>query len=338
MGRMSLATRGRVIALWKSGFKLSTIQDRLLEENNPVSKKSLCLLVKKYKQTGSVADHRTYKPPRKLQDTHYRFIDDAMVENEELSAPKLHQMLETAFPELKISESTVKRARRELGWMAKKTRYCALISETNQEKRVQWCKQQVEGGDLEFENVLWTDECTVQLESHRRITFHKKGQPVRYRMRPKHPPTINVWAGISRRGATKIVVFTGTMTATRYVDILEVGLHPFLATHYPEGHRFQQDNDPKHTSRYARWWYKKKEINWFKTPTSSPDLNPIELIWHSLKDYLRIEYKPKNLTQLKAGIKAFWATLTPEICRKYIGHLKKVIPKVIEVQGGPSGY
>ena len=160
---------------------------------------------------------------------------------------------------------------------------------------MEWCKQQQESGDLDFDNVVWTDECTVQLESHCWITFRKKEQPVRYSMKPKHPPKINVWAGISCHGATKVVIFSGTLTATHYVDILEVGLLPFLETYYPCGHRFQQDNDPKHTSLYAKWWYKEKGINWFHTPAASPDLNPIELIWHSLKDYLRKEYKPKNL-------------------------------------------
>ena len=300
--------------------------------------KSLCLLICKYRQTGSVADYRTTKPPRKLQENHFRFIDSAIVHNDELSITKLHNMLTVEFPELTVSQSTVKRAQRELGWVAKKTRYCALISDTNKEKRLEWCKQQQKSGDLDFDNVLWTDECTVQLESHRRITFRKQKQPMRYSMKPKHPPKINVWAGISCRGATKVVIFSGTLTATRYVDILEVGLLPFLETYFPCGHRFQQDNDPKHTSRYAQWWYKEKGINWFQTRAASPDLNPIELIWHSLKEYLRTEYKPKNLTQLKAGMKAFWATLTPEICCKFIGHLKKVIPKVIEVQGGPSGF
>ena len=63
-----------------------------------------------------------------------------------------------------------------------------------------------------------------------------------------------------------------------------------------------------------------------------------ELIWHALKDYLRVKYKPSNLTSLKEGIKAFWRTLTPAVCAKYVGHLKKVIPKVMEEKGGPSGY
>ena len=320
------------------GYRVSKIQAHLALEDIAVSKKSLCLLIKKYRLTGSVADHRTVKPPKKLKDEHYRFIDECMATDDELTATNLLAMLKEKYPSLNVSESTVKRARVELGWAAKKTRYGAMISENNQEKRVEWCKERLETGDTDFDDVIFSDECTVQLESHRRITFYKKGQPVRYKMKAKHPPKVNVWGGISSRGATKVAVFTGTLTATRYVDILEAALLPFLETVYPDGHRFQQDNDPKHTSHYARDFIEDKEINWFKTPAASPDLNPIELIWHALKDYLRNEYKPKNLADLKAGIKSFWASLTPETCKKYISHLKKVIPKVIEVDGGPSGY
>ena len=338
MGRMSLATRSRVVSLSQSGYPISKIQKHLEKEGTMVSKKSLHLLLKKYKMTGSVADHRTVKPPRKLGDEHYRFIDDCMASDDELTAKKLRDKLLETFPGLNVSVSMVKRARMELGWTAKKTRYGALVSESNQEKRVVWCNERMETNDMDFDDVVFSDECTVQLESHRRVTFYKKGQPVRYKMKAKHPPKVNVWAGISSRGATNVVVFTGTLTATRYVDILEAALIPFLDEVYPDGHRFQQDNDPKHTSRYAKDYIEEKGVNWFKTPASSPDLNPIELMWHALKDYLRNEYKPKNLGELKSGIRAFWATLTPSICKKYINHLIKVIPKVIEVQGLPSGY
>lgn len=326
-----------MITMWRLNYSLKKIQGKL-EEGIIVSRTSLCLLIKKFKSTGSVADYRPIPRPKKLKNEHYRFIDEKMAENDELTARELLSKLQEEFPEVSVSISTVKRAKRELGWAAKRTRYCALISENNQEKRMQWCESQIEEGDLEFENVVWTDECTVQLESHRRLCFRKKDQPVRYRMRPKHPPKVNVWAGISRRGATQVVIFTGVLTATRYVDILEASLVPFLETVYPDGHRYMQDNDPKHTSRYAQWWYEEKNINWWKTPASSPDLNPIEMIWHAMKEYLRGEYKPKNVSELKSGIRAFWRTLTPEICSKYIGHLKKVIPKVVEVKGGPSGY
>jgi len=73
-------------------------------------------------------------------------------------------------------------------------------------------------------------------------------------------------------------------------------------------------------------------------PPESPDLNPIENVWGSMKQYLRSHYKPRNLQELKDGIENFWLTLTPEVCQRYINHLKKVIPKIVEVNGDPSGY
>jgi len=76
--------------MWKNGYQLSKIRARLLEEGVAVSKKSLCLNIRKYKLTGSVADRRTYKPLKKLNDAHYGFIDNAMAENEELSTLKLY--------------------------------------------------------------------------------------------------------------------------------------------------------------------------------------------------------------------------------------------------------
>ena len=48
--------------------------------------------------------------------------------------------------------------------MAKRTRYYAMITETNKQKRVERCQEQTRTG-LSFTNVVWTDECTVQLES-----------------------------------------------------------------------------------------------------------------------------------------------------------------------------
>ena len=61
-----------------------------------------------------------------------------------------------------------------------------------------------------------------------------------------------------------------------------------------------------------------------------------------MKNFLRDVHfrKPenRNLAGLKNGIKQFWKTLTPKVCCKYIDHIHKVMPIVIENQGGPSGH
>ena len=73
-------------------------------------------------------------------------------------------------------------------------------------------------------------------------------------------------------------------------------------------------------------------------PPESPDLNPIKNLWHELKEYICREVKPKTKADLLEGIRKFWGTVSKQKCQKYIGHLKKVIPKVIEFQGDSSGY
>ena len=66
-----------------------------------------------------------------------------------------------------------------------------------------------------FDNVFM-DECTVQLDLHSRLCIRKQRQPHALKQRPKHPAKVHIWGGISVRGATRIVIFTGNMNTIRY--------------------------------------------------------------------------------------------------------------------------
>lgn len=337
MPRLSVETRKRIVVLKETGHSVKVILKRLKEEDISVARAAVFKLLAKHRKYGSVADLKKPRPPKKLSKEQYIFIDNAMLENDELTSRQLRDKVEDRWPEIKASLSTYKRARRDLGWVATRPKYCQLIREANHVKRLLWCEERVREKD-KFEDVVWTDECSVQQDSHGRLCFRRVKEPRKLKPKPKHPVKVHVWAGISYRGATQIVIFTGIMTAVRYCLILESGLLPFLKSKYPEGARFQQDNDPKHTSNYTKRFFEEEGVNWWKTPPESPDLNPIENMWASLKYYLRHQYKPKNLESLIDGIKCFWKTVTPEVCRRYIGHLQTVMPKVIEVKGAPSGY
>ena len=107
-----------------------------------------------------------------------------------------------------------------------------------------------------------------------------------------------------------------------------------------QDHRFTQDNDPKHTSRRARAFFEENDINWWRTRQESPDLNPIDILWHELKFYLESKVKPRNKQELVDGIKAFWAErVTEEKCAKYIDHvLMKVVPAVLEAKGAGTQF
>ena len=98
------------------------------------------------------------------------------------------------------------------------------------------------------------------------------------------------------------------MDAPLFCQILQRTLLPFIQEKFPapSTHRFMQDNDPKHCSRYAQRFYEENGVNWWRTPPESPDLNPIENDWHELKEYLHREIKPTNKSELIDGITQFW--------------------------------
>ena len=57
-----------------------------------------------------------------------------------------------------------------------------------------------------------------------------------------------------------------------------------------------------------------------------------------MKWFLRKFVKPKTKEELIAGIKAFWSTVTPAMCTRYVRHIDKVVPVVIARRGAASGY
>ena len=89
------------------------------------------------------------------------------------------------------------------------------------------------------------------------------------------------------RGATQLVMFKEILTATRFGKVLKKGLIPFVRSKFPHHHKFQQDNDPEHRSNYIKKFLEDNSIEWWKTPAETPDLNPIEKVWGSMKNYLR---------------------------------------------------
>ena len=117
----------------------------------------------------------------------------------------------------------------------------------NKRKRLLWCKEQLKYNE-EFIDVIFTDECSVQLEQHSRICFRKQSQPRKLKPRPKHPLKLHIWGGISSRGATRVIMFSGIMDAEKLKSIFRAGLLPIIQEKFPDGHKLFQDQDPKHAS------------------------------------------------------------------------------------------
>ena len=325
-----------MLTLSNEGMRAPTIARVLRAEGVRASRRGILKFLTRYKNTQTIARQPGSGRKTIITEDIQHIVEERMREDDETTAMQLHQLLTSHG--YNLSRRTVLRCRTGLGWTFRGSAYCQLIRAANKEKRLQWAERYLSEALDGFSDVIWTDECSIQMESHRRFCCRKRGEPPRNKPRPKHPAKVHVWAGISVRGPTPICIFEGTMDADLYIEILEQSLLPFIRTVYPTSHRFMQDNDPKHTSRKAQAFFLEKRINWWKTPAESPDCNPIENLWHELKEYIRREAKPKTKQELIDGINTFWSSVDAAKCTRYIRHLRKVLPKVIELKGEATGY
>ncbi|KAK3570654.1 hypothetical protein QTP86_024551 [Hemibagrus guttatus] len=78
----------------------------------------------------------------------------------------------------------------------------------------------------------------------------------------------------------------------------------------------KQDNDPKHTRKSTSEWLKKNKMRTLEWPSQSPDLNPIEMLWHDLKKVVHAR-KPSNVAELQF-CKDEWAKIPPQRCNRLI--------------------
>jgi len=63
---------------------------------------------------------------------------------------------------------------------------------------------------------------------------------------------VTVWGVFSAQGVGPLVEINGIMNAAIYKDILEQNLLTYAEETMPQNWIFQQDNDPKHTSKLLK--------------------------------------------------------------------------------------
>ena len=117
----------------------------------------------RYSERGTIARKPGSGFPPKLLPQIKQLIEAKMRADDETTATQLQTLL--ASHGVYVSLSTILRSRKQLGWIYRGSAYCQLIREPNKQKRLEFAMANLHDS---FNDVIWTDETTVQLESHKR--------------------------------------------------------------------------------------------------------------------------------------------------------------------------
>ncbi len=164
----------RILFYYFQGYRPPTTVKLLQEERLTSSRQGVLKFLKQHLASGCIARAPGSGRPSKATEEIKAFVEAQMRIDDETTAYQLHNLLKNRG--FDISMRTILRCRTALGWTFRGSSYCQLIRVANKEKRLAWAQQHLTDT---FETVVWTDECTVQLESHHRFCCRKRGEPPR---------------------------------------------------------------------------------------------------------------------------------------------------------------
>ena len=249
-----------------------------------------------------------------------------------LSAKDVQRYLWSLGYRLQYSSTTQLIRSLDLNSLFKKKK--PFIRKTNPKKRLQWAKKHRDWTVEDWNKVIFSDETKINRwgSDGAQITWEHKDDPLQphnYQTRLKGGGgSMMVWGCMTSLGvgyACRIVEYP--MKSELYTHILATSCKKILEYFGLSNEEviFQQDGDTKHTSKYSKKWLADNKIRYIEEwPANSPDLNPIEHLWHPVKLKLdAYNTKPKNMDEVWDRFDKEWNAFTKEDIEKYY----KTMPK-----------
>lgn len=341
--QLTATERGIIYGRFLEGAKKNQIAKEFNRDPSCIAK-----VIKKLQETGSGERKIGTGNRYKLSNHDIRHIILAIKTNRRIAVWQIRNDLGLHH----VSESTIKRVIRVFSpFSSKWAKRKPFISIKNMKKRVAWAKFHLNWSVEDWMHVVWSDESPFEIRSNARFRcwIEKGERPPRecIKQTVKHEKKIMVWGCFAGHSVGTLHRIHGIMDKHVYLDILQTVAKPSCEELFPadaEGdhdYMFQEDNDPKHTSKLCKRWKRtnmnqlnNEESSW---PPQSPDLNPLENLWAILDKRTR-DRKCNNEEELFQVLERAWREIPEATLRNLIESMPRRCAAVIKAKGAPTKY
>ncbi|KAG2456924.1 TC1A transposase, partial [Polypterus senegalus] len=334
---LSVDLRDRIVSRHKSGegYRKSSAALKV-----PMS--TVASIIRKWKKFETIRTLPRANRPSKLSDRGRKALVREETKNPMVTLSELQRSsVERGEPSRR---TTICAAIHQSGLYGRVSRRKPLLSKRCMAARLEFAKRHLKDSQTMRNKILWSDETKIELfgVNARRHVWRKPGNA---HHQANTIPTVKhgggsimLWGCLSATGTGRLVRIKGKMTAAMYRVILDENLlQSALDLRLGRRFIFQQDNDPKHTSKISKEWLQDNSVNVLEWPSQSPDLNPIEHLWRNLKMAVHRRF-PFNLMELERCCKEEWAKLAKDRCAKLVASYSKRLEAVIAAKGASTKY
>ncbi|KAK3506448.1 hypothetical protein QTP70_000579, partial [Hemibagrus guttatus] len=294
-------------------------------------------IIYKWRKHGTVENLPRSGWPTKITPRAQRQLVQEVTKDPTTTSKELQASL--ASVKVSVHDSTIRKRLGKNGLRGRVPRRKPPLSKKNIKARLGFARKHLDDPQDFWGNTLWTDETKIELFG-RSVSHYVWRKSNTAFQKKKITPTVKygggsvmVWGCSAASGPGRLAVINGTMNSAVYQKILKENVRPSVCDlKLKRTWVLQQDNDPKHTSKSTSEWLKKNKMKTLEWPSQSPDLNPIEMLWHDLKKVVHAR-KPSNVAELQQFCKDEWAKIPPQRCNTLIASYGKRLIAVVAAKG-----